>query len=206
MAVSYLLTFLGAEGAAEAAALFGEKERELEIVSYLVEKRFNSPLACGCGRLFDAVAALLGVCWEATYEGQAAVELGEMVLPPEEGEKISPYPFAVEGEVISPTGIITGVLADLRKGKTREFIATRFHNTLLAIIIEVVKRVREITGLVRVALSGGTWQNRYLLARAKELLTREGFTVLCHRQVPPNDGGLSLGQAVVAYRRAVECV
>ncbi|WP_334109608.1 carbamoyltransferase HypF [Thermodesulfitimonas autotrophica] len=205
MAVSYLLTFLGDEGIGAAAALFGGKGRELEVVEYLVRKRFNSPLACGCGRLFDAVAALLGICREATYEGQAAVELGETVLAPEEGGAISPYPFAFEGEVISPAGILTGVLADLRQGAARELIATRFHNTVLAMVLEAARKVREATGLIHVALSGGTWQNRYLFERGKELLTREGFTVFCHRQVPPNDGGLSLGQAVIAYRRATEC-
>ena len=205
MAVSYLLTFLEDTGAASAQTFFGAKKRELDIVEYLVKKRFNSPLACGCGRLFDAVSALLGVCWEATYEGQAAIELGEIVLKPEEGEKLLSYPYSVEGEVISPVGVIAGVLDDLRSGLDRAVISTRFHNTVIAVVCDAVKRVAARTGLSKVVLSGGTWQNRYLFAVGKEKLAREGFEVLFHRQVPANDGGLSLGQAVIAYRRWEEC-
>mgnify|MGYP000200461828 CR=1 FL=1 len=206
MAVSYLLTFLGEEGLAAARALFGSKRQELETVVYLVEKRFNSPLACGCGRLFDTVAALLGICWEATYEGQAAIELGETVLEPEEGKGLPPYSYSFDGEVISPAGILRGVLGDLQERADKVFISTRFHNTLVAIIGDAVKKVAAATGLTQVALSGGTWQNRYLFAVGKEALEREGFKVLFHRQVPANDGGLSLGQAVIAHRRWQECV
>lgn len=206
MAVSYLITFLGDEGLSAAGALFGSRKQELETVRYLVEKRFNSPLACGCGRLFDAVAALLGICWEATYEGQAAIELGEHVLDPGEGSRLSGYPYSFDGAVISPAGILTGVLEDLKKGTEKTLISTRFHNTVAAIVLDAVKRIAAETGLKTVALSGGTWQNRYLFTVGKEMLARNGFEVLFHRQVPANDGGLSLGQAVVAHRRWQECV
>ncbi|MEW6181887.1 MAG: carbamoyltransferase HypF [Bacillota bacterium] len=206
MAVSYLLAFLGDEGAAAALELFGARKRDLEIVQYLVKKRFNSPLACGCGRLFDAVAALLGIQSEVTYEGQAAVELGELVQAPDENGSTPPYSYSFEGEVISPAGIFTGVLEDIRAGVGKTVISTRFHNTIIAMVCDAVKKVAERTGLGKVALSGGSWQNRYLFAAGKEALSREGFEVLFHHQVPTNDGGLSLGQAVVAYRRWQECV
>jgi len=206
VAVSYLLSFLGEDGMQAAMRLFRGMERELEVVQYLVKRRFNSPLSCGAGRLFDAVSAMLGVCREATYEGQPAIELGEIVLEPAEGKKLPPYPYSFEGEVISPAGIITGVLEDLQNGVDRAVISTRFHNTVLAVVVDAVKRVSSETGLKTVALSGGTWQNRYLFEVGKEDLAREGFEVLFHRQVPANDGGLSLGQAVITYRRCKECV
>lgn len=203
-AVSYLVTYLGERGRQVARALFGDRGRELEIVERLIASGFNSPLSSGCGRFFDAVAALLGVCEKSTYEGQAAIELGELTLEPDEGRNLEPYPFRIEEDVIIPAGTIAGVLADLERGREREFIATRFHNTVLAMVREAVRRVARRTGLSIVALSGGTWQNRYLFARAKEELAHEGFRVCWHRQVPANDGGLCLGQAVVARMRALQ--
>jgi hydrogenase maturation protein HypF len=187
-----------------ARALFGSKGRELEIVERLIASGFNSPPSSGCGRFFDAVAAVLGVCERSTYEGQAAIELGELVREPREGRDLEPYPFRIEGDVILPAGTIAGVVADLERGRDRAFIATRFHNTVLEMVREGVRRVANRTGLDLVALSGGTWQNRYLFARAKEELARDGFRVIWHREVPANDGGLCLGQAAIARARALQ--
>ncbi len=202
-AVSYLITYLGERGRRAARALFGDKGRELEVVERLIASGFNSPLSSGCGRFFDAVAALLGVCEKNTYEGQAAIELGELTLVPEEGKDLEPYSFRIEGDVILPAGTIAGILTDTEHGRDKEFIVTRFHNTVLAMVREAVRRVAQRTGLKLVALSGGTWQNPYLFARAKEELVRDGFRVVWHRQVPANDGGLCLGQAVIARLRAL---
>ncbi|SHI94987.1 carbamoyltransferase HypF [Desulfofundulus thermosubterraneus] len=203
-AVSYLITYLGERGRRVARVLFGDRGRELEVVERLIASGFNSPLSSGCGRFFDAVTALLGVCEKNTYEGQAAIELGGLTLAPEAGKDLEPYPFRIEGEVILPAGTIAGILADTERGRDREFIATRFHNTVLAMVLEAVRRVAQRTGLNLVALSGGTWQNPYLFARAKEELARNGFRVVWHRQVPANDGGLCLGQAVIARMRALK--
>ncbi|MEW5762534.1 MAG: carbamoyltransferase HypF [Bacillota bacterium] len=203
-AVAYLVTHLGEGGRRVARALFGSKGRELEIVERLIASGFNSPPSSGCGRFFDAVAAVLGVCERSTYEGQAAIELGELVREPREGRDLEPYPFRIEGDVILPAGTIAGVVADLERGRDRAFIATRFHNTVLEMVREGVRRVANRTGLDLVALSGGTWQNRYLFARAKEELARDGFRVIWHREVPANDGGLCLGQAAIARARALQ--
>lgn len=207
-ATAYLHTYLGAdEGAREAARLFGEFGRELPIVQQLLARGFNCPPSSGCGRLFDAVSALLGVCRQASYEGQAAIELSELVLDPEDGLRLGAYPFEIKGRVISAGGVIRGVLADLKKGESRETIATRFHNTVMEMVLETVRQTAEVTGLRTVALSGGSWQNRYLFARAKKALPDAGYRLLYHRYVPANDGGLCLGQAVIAYRRwREECV
>ncbi|KUK41372.1 MAG: (NiFe) hydrogenase maturation protein HypF, partial [Clostridia bacterium 62_21] len=118
--------------------------------------------------------------------------------------ELEPYPFRIEGDVILAAGTIAGVLADVERGRDKEFIAARFHNTVLAMVREAVRRVAERTGLDLVALSGGTWQNPYLFARAKAELARDGFRVVWHRRVPANDGGLCLGQALVARVRALQ--
>lgn len=207
-AVSYLHTYLGAEaGAREAARLFEDTGQELAIVQRLLERGFNCPPSSGCGRLFDAVSALLGVCRQASYEGQAAIELGELTLDPEEGAGVGAYPFVIDGQVISAEGVVRGILDDLQKRESREIIATRFHNAIVEIILEAVRRVAAATGIRTVAISGGSWQNRYLFARSKKVLPEAGYRLLYHRNVPANDGGLCLGQAVIAYRRwREECV
>ncbi len=206
-AVAYLLTYLGEDGDRTAGRLFGGHGLELDVVRRMLAKGFNAPPSSGCGRLFDAVAALAGVCTRSTYEGQAAIELGELVRDDAEGAKLGVYPFSIEEGTISAAGTVAGVVEDLERGVPVETIATRFHNTVLEMVREAVRRVGAATGLRTVALSGGTWQNRYLFRRARETLPLDGFRVLTHRQVPANDGGLCLGQAVIAYRRwSKECV
>lgn len=207
-AVAYLLTYLGDEDGGRAAErLFGGWGLELDVVRRMLAKGFNAPPSSGCGRLFDAVAALTGVCARSTYEGQAAIELGELVHDDAAGAALGAYPFSIKEGTISAAGTVAGVVEDLERGVPVATIATRFHNTVLEMVREAVRRVGAATGLYTVALSGGTWQNRYLFRRAREILPRDGFRVLTHRQVPANDGGLCLGQAVIAYRRwNKECV
>ncbi|MEW6726276.1 carbamoyltransferase HypF [Desulforudis sp. 1088] len=200
-AVSYLVTHLGEDGERAARRIFAERGQELEIVLKLVKSRFNSPLSSGCGRFFDAVAALTGFRGRSTYEGQPAIELGECAPDIGEGLRMGAYPFTIEGKVINPAGVIAGVVDDLARGTAREIIAARFHNTVMEIVLRAAREARGRTGLNTVALSGGTWQNRYLFSAAKQALPGEGFELLVHRQVPANDGGLCLGQAVIAYRR-----
>lgn len=202
-AVSYLVTHLGADGERAARRLFADRGRELDVVLKLVERRFNAPLSSGCGRFFDAVAALLGYHGRATYEGQAAIELAELVwTTPDEGRRRGAYAFTIRDDgVIEPAGVLTGILDDLGRGEAREVIATRFHNTVLEMVRAGVRYAAARAGLSSVALSGGTWQNRYLLSAARAALAQDGFKVMYHRQLPANDGGLCLGQAVIAYRR-----
>jgi len=198
-AVAYLLAFLGEEGKKYARIIFQDKD--LDVLERMVEKGFNSPLSSGCGRLFDAVSALLGICLENTYEGQAAVELGEAVVEPLGGNELQPYPYEIKEGVILPGKVIEGVINDKLAGVPVEIISTRFHETLVSIICDVIGRVSAATGLKKVALSGGTWQNRYLFRAAKKLLSKCGYQVLYHRQVPANDGGIALGQVMIAQRR-----
>ena len=146
------------------------------------------------GRLFDGVAALLGVRQRITYEAQAAIELEARVAPEETGH----YAFARAGDVFHAGPVFQAIVADLRAGVPVEVIAARFHNGVAALIQELARAIRAETGLSRVVLSGGVFQNVTLLERAVARLQAGGFQVLTHRKVPPNDGGLALGQAVVA--------
>jgi hydrogenase maturation protein HypF len=175
--------------------------RDEQLLVTMIEKGLNAPLTSSCGRLFDAVAALVGLRHRVSYEGQAAIEL-EMVAT--SGE-YPPYPFTlnfvVGAIVIDWRGMIRAIVADLVAGIPVAEISARFHATLVAVVGEVCCRVRTATGISTVALSGGVFQNRLLTEAVIAGLEREDFLVLTHSLVPPNDGGLSLGQAAVAAAR-----
>jgi hydrogenase maturation protein HypF len=161
----------------------------------------NAPLTSSAGRLFDAVAALLGVRDVVTYEGQAAVELEQLADPAER----SAYPVTVGPNlVVEGTQLVRAVVDDVRRGADPARVAARFHNGLSSAVVAVCERVREVRGLETVALSGGVFQNVLLLGRLVADLRATGFTVLTHHRVPPNDGGISLGQAAVAAARDAE--
>jgi hydrogenase maturation protein HypF len=161
----------------------------------------NAPLTSSAGRLFDAVAALLGVRDTINYEGQAAIELEQLADPAETGA----YRAAIDdGEPFTVRGgdLIAAAAADLRAGVAREVIAARFHNAVVALIADGCQRLRNRHGLATVALSGGVFQNLLLLHGAAARLESLGFRVLLHSRVPCNDGGISLGQAVIAAASA----
>ena len=158
----------------------------------------NAPVTSSAGRLFDAAAAICGVRERVSYEGQAAAEL-EQIADPSVSET---YPCLVEGAELDGVGLIGALAEDVARGRALPFAAAAFHNGLAASLVAVCELVREREGLRTVALSGGTWQNMLLLERVRNGLRKAGFEVLVHRRVPPNDGGLSLGQAVVANARS----
>jgi hydrogenase maturation protein HypF len=154
----------------------------------------NSPPTSSMGRLFDAVAAIAGLRQKVNYEAQAAIELEAVAYPDETGV----YEFEIGAEVINPAPVIRAVVSDVRAGTPTSIIAARFHNGVAAMTLKVCQRIRAREGLAEVALSGGVWQNVRLLERVAGLLNRDGFTVHLHRNVPVNDGGVALGQAVIA--------
>jgi hydrogenase maturation protein HypF len=160
----------------------------------------NAPPTSSAGRLFDAVAAVLGVRDTVTYEGQAAVELEQLADPaPQAG-----YPVAVaDGPpwVVDGPGLIRMVTEDLRSGTAPTTVSARFHAAVAGAVVDVCERVRDHTGIDRVALSGGVFQNALLVDQLVRHLDAVGFTVLTHRRVPPNDGGISLGQVAIAAAR-----
>jgi hydrogenase maturation protein HypF len=156
------------------------------------------------GRLFDAVSALLGVCEESTYEGQAAMEL-EMAVDNGTQDHYNFLYQEQEGSCsINPSPLLKGICADTKAGKPVGYISTKFHNSIAAMIVAVCRRLKERYRLDRVALSGGCFQNGYLLSQSISGLRQAEFSVLHHQSIPPNDGGIALGQALIANERIMK--
>lgn len=197
MALSYLLSIYG-EIPDGLDVFTGLADHELSLVSQALAKGVNTPLTSSCGRLFDAVAAILGLRKKVSFEGQAAMEL-EMHADPDQTKA---YPCRLslqDGQLIyDPAETLESLVDDHLSGVSSARIAGRFHASLAAMIEEVCHEMRRTTGLDRVVLSGGVFQNGLLTGLAVSRLERSGFEVLTHALVPPNDGGVALGQAVVA--------
>jgi hydrogenase maturation protein HypF len=184
----------------------GIAEQEAHIVRQQVDRKLNTPLTSAAGRLFDAVAALIGLRQQVTYEAQAAIELEMLAAgwqpPKQDPDAFLPYPFELKqegkGVVIGLRDLIGAIQASLEMGTSRAEIGWRFHLTMADLITTVCQQIAEETGLRTVALSGGCFQNRLLLSMSVPHLEQAGFSVLLHRRVPCNDGGISLGQAALA--------
>jgi len=167
---------------------------EQRIISKQIASGLNSPFTSSMGRLFDAVASIIGVRQEVNYEGQAAIELEAMSDPDEKGL----YEFSVGQDDILPNAVIQSVVNDFRARVPSPIISARFHNGVAKMIRDVCLRLRERHKIDQVALSGGVFQNITLLSKTLRLLRGADFEILTHHLVPPNDGGISLGQAVIA--------
>jgi len=202
VATSYLHQAMGPEGLIVAKELFGNRFMdEIPIVSLQLEKRINTVMTSSCGRLFDAVAAILGICQINTYDGQAAIELSELLTSQNLIQDDDYYPFTITDKEVNLLQIFPALLHHFKNGCHVKYIARRFHNTLALAICDAVHIVSERTGLDTVALSGGTWLNPYLLKKTVQLIKDKNLNVLLHRKVPPNDGGISLGQAAITSWR-----
>lgn len=187
-----------------------------ELLDSMLKGQVNSPLASSCGRLFDAAAAATGVCFErAIYEGQAAIEfeaLADARTLADEDDELA-YPFgiprlkATNMPYIEPLGMWQAMLGDLILGTPTGVISARFHKGLAIIIARMVDKLSRHENpdepIKTVALSGGVFQNRVLLEQVMKRLQDGGFSVLTHRVVPANDGGISLGQAAIAAAQAL---
>ncbi len=204
MAVSHLQAAYGEDTPEDnlPLALLADNQHR-SIARQMMKKGINCPLTSSLGRLFDAVAALVGLRGRVSFEGQAAMELEAIMDETESGI----YEFSWEENadkalVIPGTPLIRAVVGDCLKGAVPGTISARFHNTLVILFNELCKELRQRTGIDRVALSGGVFQNDRLLTGLSSALEKSGFDVLTHGLVPTNDGGLSLGQAVVAGAQA----
>jgi len=159
-----------------------------------LQHHLNSPLTSSMGRLFDAAAALAGVRQQVNYEAQAAIEFEALADPEETGQ----YEFSDQSSVLSAQPAIEQLIADVLAGVPVPKISARFHNGVAEMVKATCLRLSDQCDLAEVALSGGVWQNIFLLRKTLALLEKEGFTVYLHTQVPANDGGLALGQAAIA--------
>jgi hydrogenase maturation protein HypF len=175
---------------------------ELRVCRQQARKGLNAPLTSSMGRLFDCVAALANVRTEVTYEGQAAMELEQVSNLKYQISSLKGYPFELDKENIKIKGLLAGVIEDVRSGKDDGEVGAKFHRTIAEMILAVCRRVQNKTGLREVALSGGVFQNVTLLGLTVPLLREAGFTVYTHKLVPPNDGGIALGQAAVANAKS----
>ncbi|SCL33992.1 hydrogenase maturation protein HypF [Micromonospora rhizosphaerae] len=200
MAAAYLDEIYG--DAVPDLELVRRHERRWPAVVALARSGTNSPRTSSAGRLFDAVSAILGLRDRITYEGQAAITLEQRAHPDERGgyriEVTGPVPLLDIGR-----GLVRCVVDDLLAKVDPGRIAARFHHGLADAVVRAAASVRDSTGLATVALSGGVFQNVLLLHQVVCGLEEDGFRVLVHSRVPPNDGGISLGQAAVAAARAV---
>ncbi|MFE1287128.1 carbamoyltransferase HypF [Streptomyces sp. NPDC058751] len=193
-----------------AAAATPEERRLLE---RQLERGFNCVPTSSMGRLFDAVSSLAGVCHRVEYEAQAAMELenaalGDLAGPLADDERNDAYRFMLRAVrqdpgaplVADPAPVLAAAVADVGAGVGAGPVARRFHRAVTGLVLEVCTVARRRTGIGTVALSGGVFCNALLTEACGTLLERDGFTVLRHRRVPPNDGGLALGQLIVAAR------
>jgi hydrogenase maturation protein HypF len=173
---------------------------ELAVLRHQIATGFNCVPTSSMGRLFDAIASLTGVRHEVDYEAQAAIELeGLSRTVSTTGE---PYSFAIARDggalVADPAAVVRAVAADVTAGVAPAVIGARFHRAVVALVVALAVDARACGAGDSVVLTGGVFQNALLLSGARKALTDNGFVALCHRLVPPNDGGLALGQVLVA--------
>jgi hydrogenase maturation protein HypF len=198
MAVSYLYDAFG-EGFWDLDLPFLKKidHKKIKIIVEMISKQLNSPLTSSLGRFFDGIASIVGIRNHVFFEGQAAMEL-EM-LAEKTANEIYDYKWeSQEIYQIKTEPIIRGIVDDMQIGLSPSEISSKFHRTLIKMFTRLCSLIREDTGLSRVVLSGGVFQNSILLKGLIKALKEENFQVFTHSKVPTNDGGISLGQALVA--------
>ena len=203
MAVSYLAHHFGREFLELDLPFVHRLEaHKTDLLLRMIEQKVNSPLTSSCGRLFDAVAALTGIRQQVNYEAQAAIEL-EMAISSSEGCNGYPLDLVPDGDcwIIGTRTLFEALISDLQRRIDPGEISRRFHNGLVDTFVRTARLLRDKNGLNRVCLSGGTFHNVYLSQQLELQLNKGGFEVFTHHEVPAGDGGLSLGQAMVASAR-----
>jgi len=191
-ALGYLTDTFGA-----AVPFHSAPEERVRVVRRMIATGFNTVRTSSCGRLFDAVASLIGLRQQVNFEGQAAIELEAIA---EDGNS-DRYPYDIDGTgpwQVDFRPAIEGIVREVSAGQPRAAMAAKFHNTLAHATVETCRRIARETALRRVCLSGGTFQNVRLLGSTAQGLRAGGLEVFLHAHVPPNDGGIALGQAAIA--------
>jgi hydrogenase maturation protein HypF len=198
MAVSYLYDAFGDKFWDLDLPLLKEMDTiKVKIMVDMVNKKINSPLTSSLGRLFDGIAAITGIRYKVDFEGQAAMEL-EMLAADKVADIYDYEWITTEGHKILTRPIIQGVVNDMVNGIHPSVISRKFHQTLIQMFSDLCAVIRKESGLNRVVLSGGVFQNSLLLTGLIKALEEKNFQVFTHSKVPANDGGISLGQAMVA--------
>ncbi len=203
MALSYVYHYYGKENEFMKLPLFQKVETEKkELVLKMLEKSINSPLTSSAGRLFDAVSALTGLCSEASYDSEGPMRLESFTK-----KSIKEYyPFTVSQGNVGWEDTFHSLIQDIFQNKTISIISTKFHNTIAHAIRKMAIIIREESGLNKVVLSGGVFQNKFLLEKSVFLLKKEGFQVFTNHLVSANDSGIALGQLFITSKNRKLCV
>lgn len=200
MAYSYLYRYFGDDINYTGIPFFKSiNNYDLTLIKEMIIRKINSPLSSGAGRLFDAVSSLSGLCHKATFDSEAPMRLESVIT----GNMDGYYPFKIDKTVVFAE-TFKSVLEDLHQKTTSE-ISIKFHNTVAQVILEVSKKIREESSINKVVLSGGVFQNKYLLEKTLYLLNDNRFEVFTNHLVPANDGGISLGQLIIASKKTGLC-
>jgi hydrogenase maturation protein HypF len=201
IAAAYLYYLMGEKTLVDFGLSGRMNDDELSLLKQQIDRKLSSPFTSSCGRLFDAVSALIGVRGSIDYEAQAAIEL-EMLATDFNLSGDTLYPFDIEednGEkIIRLGGLFDAILGDIRKNNSKAEIASRFHISLACAVACLCSKLSDETGIKIIALSGGVFQNRLLLHLTLEALKERNLMTISHKQVPTNDGGIALGQAAIA--------
>ena len=209
MAASYIYEAFGPEPDPHLLESAGISKSDYRVFSAMMKNSVSCPLTSSAGRLFDAVSALLGICRQSTFEGQAAMALETMAMDCGMNVKPEKYRAPViekNGKLVVDTvELFRQIAIDVLDGKDRNNIAMMFHSALTEAVVDVCRRIREKHSLEKVILSGGVFQNAIFSKLCQDSLKINGFNVFAHGSVPPNDGGICVGQAVVA-REVDGCV
>ncbi|MDY0076847.1 MAG: carbamoyltransferase HypF [Bacteroidales bacterium] len=171
-------------------------QKDLPLLMQIIDQGINSPLSSGAGRLFDAVAALTGICTQSSFHAEAPMRLEAAIKENCQGK----YLFEIDNQTISFRKMFYKILEDMKAGISAGEIAAKFHNTIIVINLKIVNALYTKTGINKVVLSGGSFQNRYLLEHTENILQKSGFEVFAHQKVPTNDGGISLGQLAIGAK------
>lgn len=201
MGLSYLYRSLSKES----TYINGFYGNKANIILKMIDKNINCIETSSMGRFFDAISSIIDVCQKITFEGQASMELESLTSASENCTDTTSYAYKILSKnnklIIDTIPIINEIVNDLKMGVPKNIISQRFHNTVISFSVDICKRLREFHGINDVALSGGVFQNNYIFIGIINALETEGFKVYSHSIVPTNDGGLSLGQLVIANER-----
>ncbi len=196
MGISYLYKVFGRECLKSDLPFLNQMDRgKIELLLSAIDKEINCPQTSSVGRLFDAVAAITNLVTVSSFEAEAPIRLEAIIQKTDER-----YSYHVKENIIVDN-LIEEIVNDAKRKCPNNIIAAKFHNTIVAIIVDLAEKMRAETGINKVVLSGGVFQNRYLLEKSEDLLAEKNFTVYSNIRVPANDGGICLGQIAIAAKR-----
>lgn len=210
-AVGMLVSYLGDQGVEISEQLFPSHQQALPVLRAMIDKGMNTVYAGTCGRLFDAVSSMIGLCDKSTYDGEAAIRLSELANG---NVRVDAYSYEIQEHeqklIFNFSNMLLQIVDDVKRERDVTEISTAFHETLVQALVEGMKRLNQTYPQTnkKVVLSGGSFHNRYLKERLIDCLSAAGFDVFTHQRIPCNDGGLSYGQLMVAAakREGITCV